>query len=549
MLSLHMIFHLSPFFSLLLCAASSAQSTGGAFLELHRWDGGGRDFHGWSVANAGDVNADGFDDVIANAGKYDGTVHVYSGIDGSLLHEWVHATDGTFGYSVDTAGDVDRDGHDDLVIGSRNIDTAWVFSGATGVLLFEFDHGPGGQGFARFVSTAGDVNGDGYSDLLIGATAEDPSGMSGAGSAFVFSGIDGSLLFRWDGAAAGDAFGLVSDAGDINLDGFDDVIIGAVGHDSASHSNAGAAYVFSGKDGSELFSWVGVIGSGYFGRVSDAGDLNADGIPDLVVGAPGPDPHSQSHRGTAYAYSGADGSLLYSWIGDHRGSWFGRETCGVGDVNGDGFGDVLIGAPWSAPFGMGDAGAVYLYSGADGGRLQAFAGESSSDLFGWSVSGGGDVNGDGLTDLIVGAEWALGQRGSTYVYGFTPCLSASSNEISVSTGGRIEFDLAFPIAAAGRPYRLLASASGTGPVVHGVPIPLTPDQLLKRTWQGNYDRVAAGGHHGVLDLNGRAMAVVGTVAGNWMDRAGFSYHVAAVVLDASGVPMYSSVAIPVGFVP
>lgn len=540
---------LLPALSLLPLAVASAQSAGGVYSEIHRWDGPGRDFHGWSVADAGDVDADGFADVIANSDKYNGTVHVYSGRDGSLLYEWIHPTDYSFGYSVDTAGDVNSDGHADLLVGSRNIDSAWVFSGATGAQLFEFDHGPGGEGFGRFVSTAGDVNGDGYADVLIGATDEDPGGMSGAGSAFVFSGRDGRQLYRWDGLAVGDAFGLVSDAGDVNLDGFDDVIIGAVGHDTGSVINAGMATVFSGADGSVLLSWTGVIGDGYFGRVSDAGDVNADGVPDLVVGAPGPDPHRASHKGSAYVFSGLDGSLLFSWVGEDDGSWFGRETCGVRDVNGDGFDDVLIGAPWSQPNGLGDAGSVYLYSGATGLLLNEFEGEASRTLFGWSVSGGGDVDGDGRPDVIVGAQWALGQSGSTHVYGFTPCLIASGSEIAVSTGGRIEFELDFLAEAAGRPYRLLASASGIGPVRHGVEIPLTPDALMQRTWRGDYAGALLGGHHGVLDASGRATSVLRITAGNWLETLGRTYHVAAVVLDSAGVPMLSSVAVPVSFVP
>ena len=140
-----------------------------------------------------------------------------------------------------------------------------------------------GQGFidrlGSSVSNAGDVNGDGFADVIAGAYGADPGGLADAGSAYVYSGADGSLLYQWDGGAAVDLFGLsVSGAGDINGDGFADLIVGAFAADPGGLASAGSAYAYSGVDGSLLYQWDGGAGLDFFGTsVSDAGDVNGDG--------------------------------------------------------------------------------------------------------------------------------------------------------------------------------------------------------------------------------------------------------------------------------
>ncbi len=157
--------------------------------------------------------------------------------------------------------------------------------------------------FGTSVSGAGDLNGDGYADFIIGAAVADPSSKANAGSAYVYSGADGSLLYQKDGAAVGNMFGIsVSGAGDLNGDGYADFIVGASTAPS-SKSNAGSAYIYSGADGTLLYQKDGEAANDNLGTsVSGAGDLNGDGYADFIVGAAGSDPGSKSDAGSAYVY-------------------------------------------------------------------------------------------------------------------------------------------------------------------------------------------------------------------------------------------------------
>ena len=177
----------------------------------------------------------------------------------------------------------------------------------------------------------GDVNGDGKADFIVGAPYADPGGRADAGSAYVFSGADGSLLYQKDGGAAGDNFGLsVSAAGDGNGDGKADFIVGAFQADPGGRSGAGSAYVYSGADGSILYQRDGGATGDQIGySVSAAGDVNGDGKADFIVGANGADPGGRADAGSAYVYSGADGSLLYQKDGVATEDRFGLSVGGA----------------------------------------------------------------------------------------------------------------------------------------------------------------------------------------------------------------------------
>jgi hypothetical protein len=276
------------------------------------------------------------------------------------------------------------------------------------------------------------VNGDGYADVIVGAPHEDIAGLVDAGSATVYSGADWSELYRWNGAAANDYFGFsVSGAGDVDGDGRGDLVVGAYGCDDVNGASTGSVTVYSGFDGMPLFTHHGSAAGDFLGfSVSGAGDVNKDGLADVIVGAKQV-PISAGGSGYARVLSGPTGTLLYQFdpdgglgvAGGDGHQLLGYSVSGAGDVNGDGYADVIIGAPYFNIVGTGSPGCARVHSGFDGGiLLYQFQGDSNNNIeFGNAVSAAGDVNGDGRADVIVGAylrdSGGLSDSGAAFVYG------------------------------------------------------------------------------------------------------------------------------------
>jgi FG-GAP repeat protein len=555
---------------LLLAVPISAQTVGGGFQSLQQWDGAAaNDYFGWSVSAAGDVNADGYADVIVGAYQADagllvnaGSAYVYSGIDGSLLYQWFgQSENANFGRSVAGAGDVNGDGYADLIVGAEaaspggltEAGSVYVYSGVDGSILHQWDGGTANFHLGNSVSGAGDLNQDGLADLIVGTYTASPFGRNTAGSVSAYSGADGSLLYQWHGATAGDWFGYsVSQAGDVNGDGFDDVIVG----DWSSPGGvllAGSAHVYSGADGSQIHHWSGESALNYFGSsVAAAGDVNQDGFADLMIGARGATPDGITNAGSAYVYSGADGAQLYQWNGAATYDAFGASVSGAGDLDADGFPDLLVGAFFADPGGRLTAGSAYAYSGADGSLLHQWNGSSADDRFGSSVSGAGDTNADGYADVIVGAETNdIGMQidaGSAHLYGFNPFLRANTPTISAASGGNLMLDLDFPQSAGLDAYKILISATGTGPIHYGVEVPLSLDRLVVRTFGGHYPGTASR-MQGWLDARGGASAQLTLPAGLPAALIGSTFFLAAIANQPGQLPNYSSIALPLTITP
>ncbi len=333
-----------------------------------------------------------------------------------------------FGGSVAAAGDVNGDGYSDVIVGSWQYDNvqndegrAFVYHGAAGSLaITEAWTREGGHAGARLgvcVASAGDVNGDGYSDVIVGADGYD-NGQQSEGAAFLYHGsaLGPSLLPNWfaESNQTNSRFGRsVASAGDVNGDGFSDVIVGAYQYDNGQ-PDEGRTFVYHGSPTglATTPAWIAEsdqIGAEFGFSVATAGDANGDGYSDIIVGAPEYD-QGQPDEGRAFVYHGSATGLATSpaWTveNDQMEASFASSVSTAGDVNGDGYSDVIVGAP-RCDGGQTNEGRARVYHGSAAGLATSAAwtaeGDQDAAFFGSSVSTAGDVNGDGFSDVIVGA--------------------------------------------------------------------------------------------------------------------------------------------------
>jgi hypothetical protein len=448
------------------------------------------DISGYSVSGVGDVNGDGFDGVIIGAKGVDlsmtqpnvGTSYVLFGKSGgfasSLSLDTLNGSNGfringigvldDSGNSVSGAGDVNGDGYDDIIIGAWRAEvpgtnsgeayvvfgkpsftSALALSALNGINGFKIDGIDSSDALGVSVSGAGDVNGDGFDDVIVGAFQAEPSGtptgfdsgesyvVFGNSSAFpaVIQANDigsfGSPGFRINGRLIVDEFSgsSVSDAGDVNGDGFDDLIIAAHG---GGPSDVGESYVVFGK--SSFISPValgGLDGSNGFriegdgSSVSGAGDVNGDGFDDLVIGNDGYVVFGKSSFASIISLStlgSPGGPSGFRISGTGQIGFSATSVSGAGDVNGDGFDDLILGAPEVDAtsttglnvgrsyviFGQSSFSSVLELGSLNGTTGFHLLGIDPDDQSGNSVSGAGDINGDGFDDVIIGA-WLADQ--------------------------------------------------------------------------------------------------------------------------------------------
>jgi hypothetical protein len=414
---------------------------------------------GWSVAGAGDVNGDGYADIVVGARNYDngesneGGAFIYFGGPGAFdltADATLEANDGTaqFGRSVAGAGDVNGDGYADVLVGAPNYGT--VASGETDEgAAFIYFGGPGafnatadaqlesnqtGSDFGASVAGAGDVNGDGYADVLIGAPNY-TNDQSNQGVALLYLGGSGAFNQTADDLLhvplANSAFGAsVAGAGDVNGDGYADIVVGMPTPEGTPLLGGIVFVYYGGAGGVDSLGYSELAasddGTQFGSSVAGAGDLNGDGYADVLVGAPGFDITEGGNEGAALVYFG--GVKEFSTVQDglvesNQGTAeMGFSVGGAGDVNGDGYSDVIVGVP-QFDNGQDNEGAAFLYLGGQGAfdtSIDAMLESNQAGArLGWSVAGAGDVNGDGYADVVAGAiNYANGQsnEGAAFVY-------------------------------------------------------------------------------------------------------------------------------------
>ena len=441
---------------------------------------------GFAVSNAGDVNGDGIDDVIIGAAEAGGFLPtgeayiVYGGtnlanIDLStltsaqgILIEGDFIGDST-GFSVSNAGDVNADGIDDVIIGAPFGDNggldageAYIVFGGNNLTNIDLDTLTPMQGViiqgdrnndnaGVSVSAAGDVNGDGVDDVIIGAPAGDNGGPNAGEAVIIFGGnnlsdIDLTNLTSTQGITIqgamdfGEAGFSVSNAGDVNGDGIDDVIISSIQADNGGTSAGEAYIIFGGNnltdiDLSTLTTAQGITiqgdaaGDGLGVFTSSAGDVNGDGIDDVIIGANLGD-DGGTDAGEAYIIFGGNNlsNIDLSTLtptqgiiiqGDAANDQLGLGVSAAGDFNSDGIDDIIVGAPGGDNGGANAGEAYIIFGGSNLSNIDLstftaaqgiiIQGDAAVDLAGFSVSAAGDVNGDGGNDVIIGAP--LGNDG------------------------------------------------------------------------------------------------------------------------------------------
>jgi hypothetical protein len=434
------------------------------------------DYLGYWVSSAGDVDGDGLDDVLAGAydddGSSPGAAYLILGKDlaangtfniATAAYKFVGEDDGDWAGFVVSGANLDGDGLSDILIGAYGDADKGPITGAAYVVfasslgasavvdLANADYkfiGEDQDDYAGYaLSGAGDVDGDGLDDILIGASGHDAGGNNaGAGYLILASSLGANKLidlsqadYKFVGETEQDWAGYqITTAGDVDGDGLDDLVLGSDGDDGGTQAHA--SYIVLGStlgtdtviDLSQAdYKFLGENSYDYASQVSTAGDVDGDGLDDIIIGAAGHD-DAGNLAGAAYIVRGSSlgadavidlSTADYKFTGENPGDYAGATVADAGDVDGDGLGDILVGAlNYSATYT--DQGAAYIVLGKSLGSNrnisleqadQKLIGEFTEQFTGVSVASAGDVNGDGLDDIVLGAYDGPDWKGAAYI--------------------------------------------------------------------------------------------------------------------------------------
>jgi len=374
---------------------------------IREWDGeAAQDQFGWIARSIGDVDGDGIADFVTSApskninGDDAGRVYVYSSASGRLIWSVDGKPGDQLGSGLESAGDVNGDGVEDVIASAPGADKAYVYSGKDGHVLVTFSGEAKGDTFGNHVSSVGDIDHDGFADVIVGAPYNNAAGHH-AGRAYVYSGKDGHLLCTMTGQHAEDEFGsAVSGFSDAK---FSFVVAGAPG---AGVHRTGRIYVYTDPCAKPKFTFDSDDTGKQLGYmfVSILGDVDGDGVPDIFASdwrnaAKGP------ATGRVYVYSGKTGKRIRAFTGETPGEGFGTTQSVAGDVDGDGVADLIVGS-WQYGGAAVSGGRAYLYSGKSGRLLKTYTSKVPGETFGFDAVAIGDVDGDGTSDLLITSGWS-----------------------------------------------------------------------------------------------------------------------------------------------
>lgn len=509
---------------------ATAQIHGGQKVE-HRSHLGANGYYqvGRAVLGPGDLNGDGVEDYLIATPGYNsltGRVRAHSGATGQALWtEYGVTSHEQFGYALATLDDINGDGAAEVAVSAPYFNHAGgtdngkihVLSGRTGTTLQIWNSNNSNSYLGQELAAA-DLNGDGQLDLISGAPKVSSGSATSVGKIIAIDLANGQVLSASERTGSQDGARLgasLANVGDWNGDGCDDLAVGAPGIDSNGLSANGRVNVFNGAVLAGVSStplllrqFAGVQdGESLGSSLAQVGDVDRDGFKELLIGSPRWSDLTAgiNDTGRATLRSGRTGQLMRQYFSPHpqEEALFGSPIAAGRDIDHDGFRDFLIGSLGHEEAGD-TLGAVYAISSRTHGLLQEHFGEVNNASFGAAIASIGDIDGDLTHEFVVGAS---GETSTGVTFGGTAYVLGreaflSQSALRVDPGDTVDYAVDFP-GVAGQ-YKILVSLLGAGPTNYtGVNVPLGPLHIpITSTAYPSF----TSGFYGILDADGKANA-------------------------------------------